>query len=258
MLSREKCNLMTAMFDAAVAAAQPARFIPEALNRLLPDQLEGRLFVTGFGKASAGMARAVEDHLSPDMQLRCSGEVIVPDGYEEACKSITITTASHPVPDARGLAAAARILDQARSLKLTDLMLVLVSGGGSSVFCLPHAGITLEQKQKITSELLAAGAPIHEINCVRKHLSAVKGGHLAVAAYPARTLALSISDVPGDDVTVIASGPTVADPTSLANARTLLADYGINLPAAVVDLLWRIVLKGKCLMEIYLMLPRPK
>ena len=237
MLSCEKCNLMTAMFDAAVAAAQPARFIPEALNRLLPDQLEGRLFVTGFGKASAGMARAVEDHLSPDMQLRCSGEVIVPDGYEEACKSITISTASHPVPDARGLAAAARILDQARSLKLTDLMLVLVSGGGSSVFCLPHAGITLEQKQKITSELLAAGAPIHEINCVRKHLSAVKGGHLSVAAYPARTLALSISDVPGDDVTVIASGPTVADPTSLANARTLLADYGINLPAAVVDLL---------------------
>ena len=237
MSSGEKCNLMTAMFDAAVTAAQPDRFIPAALARLLPDQLVGRLFVTGFGKASAGMARAVEDHLPLAMQLRCSGEVIVPDGHEEACTAVTITTASHPLPDARGMAAARRILEQARSLTSTDLMLVLVSGGGSSLFCLPHTGITLEQKQKVTSELLVAGAPIDQINCVRKHLSAVKGGHLAVAAYPARTLALSISDVPGDDVTVIASGPTVADPTSAAQARILLADYGINLPAAVDGLL---------------------
>lgn len=233
MSSCEKCNLMTAMFDAAVVAAQPAKFIPSALARLLPDQLDGRLFVTGFGKASAGMARAVEDHLPPTMQQRFSGEVIVPDGHEEACKVIKITTASHPVPDARGLSAAGRILDQARTLTTKDLMLVLVSGGGSSLFCLPHRGITLEMKQKVTSDLLTTGAPIDQINCVRKHLSAVKGGHLAVAAYPARTLALSISDVPGDDVTVIASGPTVADPTSAAQARTLLNDYGIQLPAAV-------------------------
>jgi hydroxypyruvate reductase len=237
MSSIEKCNLMTAMFDAAVAAAQPDRFIPDALARLLPDQLDGRFFVTGFGKASAGMARTVEDHLPPAMQLRCSGEVIVPDGHEDYCTEITITTASHPVPDVRGLAAAGRIMDQARSLTSTDLMLVLVSGGGSSLFCLPHTGITLKQKQKITSELLAAGASIDQINCVRKHLSAVKGGHLAVAAYPARTLALSISDVPGDDVTVIASGPTVADPTSAAQARTLLANYDIELPTAVDSLL---------------------
>ncbi len=237
MSSGEKCNLMTAMFDAAVAAAQPDRFIPEALARLLPDHLEGRLFVTGFGKASAGMARAVEDHLPPAMKLRSLGEVIVPDGHEEACTAVNITTASHPVPDARGLAAAGRILGKARSLTSADLMLVLVSGGGSSLFCLPHTGITLEQKQKITSDLLAAGAPIYQMNCVRKHLSAVKGGHLAVAAYPARTLALSISDVPGDDVTVIASGPTVADPTTAAQARALLSDYGINLPVAVDDLL---------------------
>ena len=237
MSSCEKCNLMTAMFDAAVVAAKPEKFIPDALARLLPEQLDGRLFVTGFGKASAGMARVVEDHLPPAMQVHFSSEVIVPDGHEEDCKLITITTASHPVPDARGLAAAGRILDQARSLTTTDLMLVLVSGGGSSLFCLPHKGVTLEQKQKITSDLLSTGAPINQMNCVRKHLSAVKGGHLAVAAYPARTLALSISDVPGDDVTVIASGPTVADPTSAAQARAVLTDYGIELPAAVNSLL---------------------
>jgi hydroxypyruvate reductase len=116
-------------------------------------------------------------------------------------------------------------------------MLVLVSGGGSSLFCLPHEAITLQQKQKITSDLLAAGAPINQLNCVRKHLSAVKGGRLAVAAYPAVTLAFSISDVPGDDVTVIASGPTVADPTSAAQACGLLADYDIEIPATVEELL---------------------
>ncbi|GIR97068.1 MAG: hypothetical protein CM15mP100_2880 [Alphaproteobacteria bacterium] len=176
MSSCEKCNLMTAMFDAAVVAAKPEKFIPDALARLLPNQLYGRLFVTGFGKASASMARVVEDHLPPSMQLHLSSEVIVPDGHEEDCKAITITTASHPVPDARGLAAAGRILDQARSLTTTDLMLVLVSGGGSSLFCLPHKGVTLEQKQKITSDLLSTGAPINQMNCVRKHLSAVKGG----------------------------------------------------------------------------------
>ena len=157
MSSCEKCNLMTAMFDAAVVAAKPEKFIPDALARLLPDQLYGRLFVTGFGKASAGMARVVEDHLPPAMQLHFSSEVIVPDGHEEDCKVITITTASHPVPDARGLAAARRILDQARSLTTTDLMLVLVSGGGSSLFCLPHKGVTLEQKQKITSDCCPLG-----------------------------------------------------------------------------------------------------
>lgn len=237
MSSCEKCNLMTAMFDAAVAAAQPDRFIPDALVRLLPSQVDGRLFVTGFGKASAGMARAVENNLLDALRMRCFGEVIVPDGYEETCTHITITSASHPVPDTRGQAAARRILEQARSLTTTDLMLVLVSGGGSSLFCLPHEAITLQQKQKITSDLLAAGAPINQLNCVRKHLSAVKGGHLAVAAYPAVTLALSISDVPGDDVTVIASGPTVADPTSAAQARGLLADYDIEIPATVEELL---------------------
>ena len=237
MSSCEKCDLMTAMFDAAIVAAQPDKLIPDALSRLLPDQLDGRLFVTGFGKASAGMARAVENHLPPSMQMCFSSEVIVPDGHQEVCKVVTITAASHPVPDARGLAAAGRIMDNARSLRTTDLMLVLVSGGGSSLFCQPHKGITLEQKQRITSDLLSIGAPIDQMNCVRKHLSAVKGGHLAVAAYPARTLALSISDVPGDDVTVIASGPTVADPTSVAQARTLLTDYGIELPAAVDSLL---------------------
>ena len=237
MLSPEKGNLMRAMFDRAVEAAHPDRFMPEAIANLLPDRLSGRLFVTGFGKASALMARAVEDHLPAALRPACFGEVIVPDGHEEGCQTLTITSASHPVPDARGAAAARRILDTATGLGRDDLMLVLVSGGGSSLLCLPHPSITLDLKQQITSALLAAGAPIDQMNCVRKHLSAVKGGHLAAAAAPARTLALAISDVPGDDVAVIASGPTVADPTTADQAREILARYQIALPAAVAALL---------------------
>ena len=237
MSSAEKGNLMRAMFAAAVAAAHPDQFMPEAVQRLLPPYLDGRLFITGFGKASAVMARAAEDHLPAGLNADYSGEVIVPDGHEEACKAITITSASHPVPDPRGADAAARILSHAHSLNAGDLMLVLVSGGGSSLFCLPHPSISLAEKQHVTARLLAAGAPIDQMNCVRKHLSRVKGGHLAAAAYPARTLALSISDVPGDDVAVIASGPTVPDPTTAEQARALLARYQIDIPPSVSALL---------------------
>ena len=237
MSSAEKGNLMHAMFKSAVAAADPDQFMPEAIRSRLPDHLAGRLFVTGFGKASAVMARAAEAHLPEALCADYSGEVIVPDGHEQGCQGITITSASHPVPDARGHAAAGRILAEARSLGADDLMLVLVSGGGSSLFCLPHAAITLDEKQQITSRLLAAGAPIDEMNCVRKHLSVVKGGHLAAAAYPARTMALAISDVPGDVPAVIASGPTVADPTTAAEARAILTRYQIDLPPSVAALL---------------------
>lgn len=237
MSSLEKCNLMTAMFDAAVAAAQPDEFMPDAVARLLPSRLDGRLFITGFGKASAVMARAAAHHLPAGLKAITSGEIIVPDGHEDTAERLVITSASHPVPDRRGAAAARRILDEARSLGADDLMLVLVSGGGSSLFCLPHASVTLDEKQQITTQLLAAGAPIDQMNCVRKHLSIVKGGHLAAAAYPARTLSLSISDVPGDDVAVIASGPTVADPSTAAEAREILARYQIDIPPAVAALL---------------------
>ena len=228
---------MRAMFAAAVDAAHPDKFMPDAVARLVPDRLSGRLFITGFGKASALMARVAESHLPAALKRSCSGEVIVPDGHEEACQAITITSASHPVPDARGAAAARRILTEAQSLTADDLMLVLVSGGGSSLLCLPHDAITLDEKQQITSALLAAGAPIDQMNCVRKHLSAVKGGHLAAAAYPARTLAFAISDVPGDSPAVIASGPTVADPTTAAEARAILARYQIDAPPDIVSLL---------------------
>ena len=237
MSSAEKGNLMRAMFARAVQAADPNQFMPEAIQSLLPETLDGRLFITGFGKASAVMARAAEIHLPEGLRSGCSGEVIVPDGHEDACAALTITSAAHPVPDQRGRAAAARILTKARSLGADDLMLVLVSGGGSSLFCLPHDAITLDEKQQITTALLAAGAPIDEMNCVRKHLSAVKGGHLAAAAYPARTLALAISDVPGDDPAVIASGPSVPDPTTAADARAILTRYQIDLPPAVAALL---------------------
>ena len=237
MSSAEKGNLMRAMFARAVEAADPTQFMPEAIQSLLPDNVKGRLFVTGFGKASAVMARTAEAHLPAAVRPDYSGEVIVPDGHEEAFEVITITSASHPVPDARGHAAAARILAEARSLSEGDLMLVLVSGGGSSLFCVPHAAVTLDEKQQITSRLLAAGAPIDEMNCVRKHLSAVKGGQLAAAAFPARTVALAISDVPGDSPAVIASGPTVADPTTAADARAILARYQIDLPPDVAAFL---------------------
>lgn len=237
MSSAEKGNLMRAMFACAIQAADPDQFMPEAIRKLLPDHMAGCLFITGFGKASAVMARSAEAHLPAALRPHYSGEVIVPDGHEEACEVITITSASHPVPDARGHAAAARILAEARSLSEGDLMLVLVSGGGSSLFCLPHGAVTLDEKQQITSRLLAAGAPIDEMNCVRKHLSIVKGGHFAAAAYPARTLALAISDVPGDDPAVIASGPTVADPTTAADARAILTRYQIDLPPSVAALL---------------------
>ena len=179
---------MRAMFACAIQAADPDQFMPEAIRKLLPDHMAGRLFITGFGKASAVMARSAEANLPAALRPHYSGEVIVPDGHEEACEVITITSASHPVPDARGHAAAARILAEARSLSEGDLMLVLVSGGGSSLLCLPHGAVTLDEKQQITSRLLA-GAPIDEMNCVRKHLSIVKGGILPLPPFrPARWL----------------------------------------------------------------------
>ncbi len=195
----------------------------------LPKPPDGNTVVVGAGKVSAAMARAVEMHWPGPL----SGLVITRYGHAVPCKHIEIVEAAHPVPDAAGRAAAARILEVARGLGPDDLLLGLFSGGGSALLALPAPGLSLGHKQAVNRALLRSGATIAEINCVRKHLSAVKGGRLAAAAAPARVVTLLISDVPGDDPAVIASGPTVADPTTFADARAVLERYGIGPAQAV-------------------------
>ena len=224
--------LLRRMFDAAIASAQPARCIPAHLPE--PQTLgSGRLIVIGAGKASAAMALAVEDHWRGPL----SGLVVTRYGYAVACERIEIVEAAHPVPDAAGLAAAKRLLDVVSGLTENDLVLCLISGGGSSLLPLPAPGLTLDDKQALNRALLKSGATISEMNCVRRHLSAIKGGRLAAACFPARVLTLLISDVPGDDPINIASGPTVADPTTCEDALSIARRYGIELPAQVRDVL---------------------
>ncbi|OGB34537.1 MAG: hydroxypyruvate reductase [Burkholderiales bacterium RIFCSPLOWO2_12_FULL_61_40] len=224
--------LLRRMFDAAIASAQPALCIPAHLPS--PQALgTGRLIVIGAGKASAAMARAVEDHWSGPL----SGLVVTRYGYAVPCERIEIVEAAHPVPDAAGLAAARRMLQIVRGLTPEDFVLCLISGGGSSLLPLPLEGLTLEHKQAVNRALLKSGATISEMNCVRRHLSAIKGGRLAAACHPAKVLTLLISDVPGDDPINIASGPTVADPTTCADALAIVQRYGIDLPAPVREVL---------------------
>ncbi len=220
----DPASFLRQLFEIAVAAADPMLCVPSAL----PPMPAGRLVVIGAGKASARMAEAVELVLGP-----CEGLVITRDGYARPCRGVEIVEASHPVPDARGLAATARMLELVRGLGDDDLVLALISGGGSALLVHPAEGITLDEKQAVNDALLASGAPIGEMNLVRKHLSQVKGGQLAAAAWPARVLALIISDVPGDDPALIASGPTAGDASSPADARAVLARYGIAAPAVL-------------------------
>jgi glycerate 2-kinase len=222
--------LLRDLFDAAVAAADPAHCLPPYLPDA-PDAPSGRTIVIGAGKAAAAMARAVEDHWRGDLQ-QLSGIVVTRYGHGMPTRRIEVVEASHPAPDAAGQMAAARILDAVSGLTADDRVLVLLSGGGSALLAAPMAGITLAEKRAVTKALLACGAGIGEINCVRKHLSAIKGGRLALAAAPARVLTLAISDVPGDDLSTIASGPTAADPTTCADALEIADRYGIALPAA--------------------------
>jgi len=220
--------LLRQMFEAAIASAQPALCLPPHLPT--PEMLgKGRLVVIGAGKASAAMARAVEDHWSGPL----SGLVVTRYGYGVPCERIEIVEAAHPVPDAAGLRAAQRMLETVQGLTAEDMVLCLISGGGSSLLPLPLPGLTLEDKQAVSRALLASGATIREMNCVRRHLSAIKGGRLAAACHPARVLTLTISDVPGDDPIDIASGPTVADPTTCQDAIDIIRRYNIALPAAV-------------------------
>ncbi|MDR3527126.1 MAG: glycerate kinase [Rhizomicrobium sp.] len=217
--------LLRALFDAAIAAAQPALCVPPHL----PPPPKGRLIVIGAGKASAAMARAVEDH----WQGALEGLVVTRYGYAVPCSRIEIVEAAHPVPDAAGLAAAQRVLALAHSAGPDDTVLCLISGGGSALLPLPLNGLTLGDKQQLSRALLASGATITEMNTVRRHLSAIKGGRLAAAAYPAKLITLMISDVPGDNPTDIASGPTVGDATTSADALAILRHYGIAVSPAV-------------------------
>lgn len=218
-------DFLHSLFETAVASAQPAQCVPPNL----PEPPQGRTLVIGAGKASAAMAQTVEENWSGDLE----GLVLTRYGHAVPCERIKIVEAAHPVPDEAGRQAAARMLEVVRGLTPDDLVLCLISGGGSALLALPATGLTLEDKQTVNRELLRSGATIHEMNCVRKHLSAIKGGRLAAACHPARVLTLAISDVPGDELSVIASGPTVPDQSIFAEARSVLGKYAIDVPDVV-------------------------
>ncbi len=221
--------LLRQMFDAAVEAAQSSHCLPPHL----PAPPRGRTLVIGAGKASAEMARVVEQNWPGEL----SGLVVTRYGYAVPCERIEIVEAAHPVPDEAGMAAARRILGLVSGLTADDLVICLISGGGSSLLVLPGDDLTLADKQDINKALLKSGATIGEMNCVRRHLSSIKGGRLAAACHPAKVVTLLISDVPGDDPADIASGPTTADRTTCADALAILQRYGIAMPGKVRALL---------------------
>lgn len=218
-------TLLHRLADAAIQAADPRIRVPAVLP-----EAPGKAIVVGAGKASAAMAKALEDAW-PNTDL--SGIVVTRYGYEVACKRIEIVGAAHPVPDAKGREAAGRILQLAESAGEDDLVVALMSGGGSALLTAPAPGITFEEKQEVNRLLLRSGADIGEMNTLRKHISAIKGGRLAAAAYPARVFSILISDVPGDDPAVIGSGPTVPDPTTFADALAVVRKYNLDIPESV-------------------------
>ncbi|MGV0759003.1 glycerate kinase [Tistrella mobilis] len=222
-------TLLRRLFDAGLAASRPSAAL---LAPHMPAPPKGRLMVLGAGKAGATMAAAVEE-LTADWPMRPEGLVIVPYGHGLETQHIRVVEAAHPVPDEAGRRASAALIDLARGLGPDDLLLALISGGGSALAAAPVAGVPLDDKRAVTRALLASGAPIGAMNTVRRHLSAIKGGRLAAAAAPARVVTLAISDVAGDDPATIASGPTVPDPTTLADAGRVLADWGITPPDSV-------------------------
>ncbi|WP_316862881.1 glycerate kinase [uncultured Cohaesibacter sp.] len=224
---RDTRSFLRSLFDAAISSAQPSRCVAPFLPQEPP---RGRFIVLGAGKASAAMAKAVEDHWDGPLE----GLVVTRYGYNVPCERIEIVEAAHPVPDDQGLLAARRMMDYVSDLSEDDEILCLISGGGSALLSLPLDGITLEEKQAVNKALLACGATITEMNCLRRHLSAVKGGRLAAACYPAKLTTLLISDVPGDNPMDIASGPTVADPTTRDDALEIVQRYKLDLPASVM------------------------
>lgn len=224
--------LLRAIYDAAVAAAHPGRI----LARHLPPPPGGRIMVLATGKGGAALAAAAEKHYVDVLKLdpaRLCGLATTRHGHGVPTRYIEVTEAGHPVPDEAGLKAAERTLQLAKSASASDLVLVLISGGGSANWFAPVEGVGFAQKQQMNRTLLRSGAPIGDINTVRKHLSRIKGGRLARAAYPAQVLTLAISDVPHDDPAVIASGPTVPDPSTLADARAVIAKYKLTPDAEI-------------------------
>ena len=220
-------QLLQLLFDAAVTATSPAACVPLWLE----DKPRGRVIIVGAGKAAASMAAIVEQEWGPPLE----GLVIVPDGHIADCDYVEVVEAAHPVPDERGVAATRRILDLVSNLSPDDTVVCLLSGGGSSLLCAPAPGVTLEQKKTMTGELLKSGAPIQEINAKRRELSAVKGGKLAEACAPAQVITLIISDVPGNDPSVVASGPTIVDAASALEADVrILATSDDALQAAAL------------------------
>nr|WP_289847976.1 glycerate kinase [Octadecabacter sp. B2R22] len=212
------------MFSAAVKQADPMRCVPAAL----PPKPDGRVVVLGAGKASARMAEAVEAEWGP-----CEGFVITRYGYARDCQGIEIVEAAHPVPDQAGVDATQRLLEIAEGLGAEDTVIMLISGGGSALLCAPADGLTLDDKQTLAADMLASGMPIGDINGIRKELSAVKGGRLAAAVYPAKIVTLMISDVPGDDPSDIASGPTVGHAGNADLAIATLAKWDVTAPPAI-------------------------
>src|SRR5262252_120237 len=217
------------LFRAAVAAAHPQ----SCLAAHLPAPRSGRLLILVAGKAAGSMAEVAERHYLDERgvaESRISGIAVTRHGYGRPTRRVRVIEAGHPLPDAAGLAATVETLDLADSAGAADLVLVLISGGASANWIAPAAGLSLADKQAVTRALLAYGASIVEINTVRKHLSRIKGGRLAQHAHPARVVAVGISDVPGDDPTVIGSGPTVPDRTTLSEARAIVARHRLELP----------------------------
>lgn len=227
--------ILLSIYESAVAAAQPARCLPQHFP---PAPRDGRLIALACGKAAAAMAQAAETHYAEAIEAgRFIGLAVTRKGYGLPLATFELMEAAHPVPDATSAEAADRALRLAADAREGDLVLALISGGASALWAAPLPGISLAEKQELTRSLLRAGAPISDINCVRKHLSRIKGGRLARAAWPATVMTLAISDVPGDAPDTIGSGPTVADRTSLAEARAVLVRYGLSpAPAIVVAL----------------------
>ncbi len=226
-MATDRKELLRRMFAAAIGTVDPLKIVPGHL----PAPPKGRTIVVGAGKAAAAMAKAVEDHWQGPLE----GLVLTRYHHGLPTRAIEVLEAAHPVPDAAGQQAARRILDQVKALTADDLVLCLISGGASALMALPGGDLTLADKQAVNKGLLKSGANIAEMNCVRKHLSGIKGGRLAAAAHPAQVVTLLISDVPGDDPSVIGSGPTVGDPTSAADAMAILKKYRMQVPDAVLQ-----------------------
>lgn len=219
-------TFLTSIFDAAVAAAQPELTI----RRYLPERPKGRTIVVGAGKGSAQMAAALERAWDGPLE----GLVVTRYGYGAPTERIYVIEAAHPVPDAAGLSASQVLLDRVRGLTADDLVIALISGGGSALLPSPPAGLTLADEIAVNEALLASGASIAAMNAVRKHVSIIKGGRLAAAAFPARVVSLVVSNIPGDKAALVASGPTIPDATSRADALDIIATYRIRLPVAVM------------------------